>query len=100
MWPHSRIAIMGPDQAANTLAMVKRSNFEAQGVDWSVDEEEEFKAPIRAEYEAFAESYNFASNLWVDGVIDPLETRNTLGILLDVANRTPVEETKFGVFRM
>ncbi len=100
MWPHSRIAIMGPDQAANTLAMVKRQNFEAKGEDWSAEDEEQFKAPIRAEYEAFGESYNFASNLWVDGVIDPLETRNALSLLLDVASRTPVEETKFGVFRM
>ena len=100
MWPHSRIAIMGPDQAANTLAMVKRTNFEAKGIDWSVEDEEEFKAPIRAEYEAFADSYNFASNLWIDGVLDPLETRNALSLLLDVASRTPAEETKFGVFRM
>ncbi|HJM92188.1 MAG: carboxyl transferase domain-containing protein [Alphaproteobacteria bacterium] len=100
MWPHSRIAIMGPEQAANTLAMVKRKNFEANGVDWSEREEEEFKAPLRAEYERFADAYNFAANLWVDGVLDPTETRHALGLLLDVAARTPIAETNFGVFRM
>jgi 3-methylcrotonyl-CoA carboxylase beta subunit len=100
MWPHSRIAIMGPEQAANTLAMVKRKNFEADGVDWSAEEEEAFKAPLRAEYERFADAYNFAANLWVDGVLDPLETRHALGLLLDVAARTPIKETSFGVFRM
>jgi 3-methylcrotonyl-CoA carboxylase beta subunit len=67
---------------------------------WSDDERETFKAPIRAEYEAFASAYNFAANLWVDGVITPQETRPVLTLLLEGAARTPRRDTRFGVFRM
>ena len=100
MWPNGRAAIMGPDQAATTLALVKRQAIQKGGGAWSADEEEAFKAPIRAEYEAFASAYNFARNLWVDGVIEPAETRQTLTLLLDLAARTPARPTQFGVFRM
>lgn len=100
MWPNGRAAIMGPEQAATTLAMVKRQNLQAQGVSWSAEEEEAFKAPIRAQYESFAAARNFARHLWVDGILDPTETRDTLTLLLDLAARVPSEATQFGVFRM
>jgi 3-methylcrotonyl-CoA carboxylase beta subunit len=100
MWPNGRSAIMGPEQAATTLAMVKRQNLQAQGASWSAEEEKAFKAPIRQQYEAFAAARNFARNLWVDGILDPMETRDTLTLLLDLAARVPVESTQFGVFRM
>jgi 3-methylcrotonyl-CoA carboxylase beta subunit len=100
MWPNGRAAIMGPEQAATTLAMVKRQGVEARGGQWSRDEEEAFKAPIRDEYERFADAYNFARNLWVDGVIEPAETREVMTLLLDLASRTPSRPTRFGVFRM
>ena len=100
MWPNSRAAIMGPEQAATTLAMVKRQGMSAQGLEWSVDDEEMFKAPIRHEYETFAAARNFSRHLWVDGILDPAETRPTLALLLDLAARVPVERTQFGVFRM
>lgn len=70
------------------------------GQTWSADEREAFKQPIRDEYERFANAYNYASNLWVDGVLDPLETRAALTLLLEAASRTPREDTRFGVFRM
>ncbi|MCO5120690.1 MAG: methylcrotonoyl-CoA carboxylase [Burkholderiaceae bacterium] len=100
MWPNGRAAIMGPEQAALTLAMVKRQNLEAQGLAWSDDEEEAFKAPIREQYETFAAARNFARHLWVDGILDPAETRPVMTLLLDLASRVPSEPTQFGVFRM
>jgi 3-methylcrotonyl-CoA carboxylase beta subunit len=100
MWPNGRAAIMGPEQAATTLALVKRQNLAASGQDWSAADEEAFKAPIRAQYEGFAAARNFARHLWVDGILDPAETRATLTLLLDLAARVPASDTRFGVFRM
>lgn len=99
MWPNGRAAIMGPEQAATTLALVKRQNLKP-GESWSAEEEESFKTPIRRQYETFAGARNFARHLWVDGILDPAETRETLTLLLDLAARVPVEPTRFGVFRM
>ncbi len=100
MWPNGRAAIMGPEQAATTLALVREQILERTGTGWSDDEREAFKQPIRDEYERFANAYNFAARLWVDGILDPLETRTALTLLLDAASRTPREATRFGVFRM
>ena len=99
MWPNGRAAIMGPDQAATTLALVKRQNLKP-GETWSAGDEEAFKAPIRKQYEDFAAARNFARHLWVDGIIEPAETRETLALLLDLAARVPAPPTRFGVFRM
>ena len=99
MWPNARAAIMGPDQAATTLALVRQQNFKP-GESWSAEEQEAFKAPIRRQYEEFAAARNFARHLWVDGILDPAETRETLTLLLDIAARVPAEATRFGVFRM
>jgi 3-methylcrotonyl-CoA carboxylase beta subunit len=100
MWPNGRAAIMGPEQAATTLALVRRQIVERSGKEWTGEAEEAFKAPIRGEYETFANAYNFARNLWIDGVIEPGETREVMTLLLDVASRTPRRPTRFGVFRM
>jgi 3-methylcrotonyl-CoA carboxylase beta subunit len=99
MWPNGRAAIMGPDQAATTLALVKRQNLK-EGQAWSGKEEEAFKTPIRQQYETVAMARNYARHLWVDGILDPAETRETLALLLDLAARVPARETRFGVFRM
>lgn len=99
MWPNGRAAIMGPEQAATTLALVKRQNLRA-GETWSAEDEEVFKNPIRRQYESFAAARNFARHLWVDGILAPAETRETLTLLLDLAARVPPESTRFGVFRM
>lgn len=99
MWPNGRAAIMGPEQAATTLALVKRQNLKP-GERWSPEDEEAFKDPIRRQYEAFAAARNFARHLWVDGILDPAETRETLTLLLDLAARVPAQATRFGVFRM
>lgn len=98
-WPSGRSAIMGPEQAASVLAQVRSQINTRDGKTWTEDEEEAFKAPVRREYEIFQDAYNFASNLWIDGIIDPLETREVLALQLDLAARRPKVDTNFGVFR-
>lgn len=98
-WPNARSAIMGPEQAATVMALVRRQNLEKEGRLWSPEEEESFKAPVRKIYEDFQPADNFSTHLWVDGIIDPLETREVMGLLLELASRTPSIPTPFGVFR-
>ena len=100
MWPNARISVMGGEQAASVLATVKRDNFEAQGRQWSKEEEEQFKAPLRKQYEEQGDSYYATARLWDDGIIDPAETRDILGLGLSAAINAPIPESKFGVFRM
>jgi 3-methylcrotonyl-CoA carboxylase beta subunit len=100
MWPNARISVMGGEQAASVLATVKRDNFEAQGKHWSKEEEEQFKAPLRKQYEEQGDSYYATARLWDDGLIDPAETRNVLGLGLSASINAPIPETKFGIFRM
>ncbi|WP_100179056.1 acyl-CoA carboxylase subunit beta [Bradyrhizobium nitroreducens] len=99
-WPNGRAALMGPEQAATTLAMVQRAKRQRDGMEWSHDAEERFKQPIREQFSAFASMNNFAANLWIDDIIDPAETRQVLGLALDLAARVPIEETRQGVLRM
>ncbi|MEM9879836.1 MAG: carboxyl transferase domain-containing protein, partial [Pseudomonadota bacterium] len=99
-WPNSRISVMGGEQAANVLATVKRDNLEAKGEVWSAEDEAAFKAPIRAQYEAQGHPYYASARLWDDGVIDPAQTRDVLGLSLSVALNAPIRRTHFGVFRM
>ena len=100
MWPHARSAIMGPDQAANTLAMVKDEAHKRDGTSWTDEEREAYRAPVRKTFEDFANAYNFARHTWCDMVIDPLETRHVMALLLDLAGRLPPQDTEFGVLRM
>jgi 3-methylcrotonyl-CoA carboxylase beta subunit len=100
MWPNARISVMGGEQASSVLATVKRDNIEADGGAWSADEEEAFKAPIRAQYETEGNPYYATARLWDDGIIAPAETRRVLALALSAALNAPVEATKFGVFRM
>ena len=100
MWPNARISIMGGEQAASVLATVKRDGIEAKGGTWSKEEEEQFKAPIREQYESQGNPYYATARLWDDGVIDPAETRMVLGLAISAAMNAPSEPTNFGVFRM
>jgi 3-methylcrotonyl-CoA carboxylase beta subunit len=99
-WPNARISVMGGEQAASVLATVRRDNIEAEGGAWSPDEEESFKAPIRARYEAEGSPYYATARLWDDGIILPSETRRVLGLAFSATLNAPVPETRFGVFRM
>ncbi len=100
MWPASRISVMGGNQASSVLATVKRDQLEARGEDWSSEDEEEFRAPIREQYEAQGNPYYSTARLWDDGVIDPADTRTVLGLALEVCALAPLPETSFGLFRM
>jgi 3-methylcrotonyl-CoA carboxylase beta subunit len=100
MWPNARISVMGGEQAASVLAQIRRDNLEGRGESWSAEEEAEFKAPIRAQYEHEGHPYYASARLWDDGVIDPKDTRTVLGLALAAALNAPIRETRFGVFRM
>jgi 3-methylcrotonyl-CoA carboxylase beta subunit len=100
MWPNARISVMGGEQAASVLATVKRDGIEGKGGQWSADEEESFKDPIRQQYEVQGHPYYATARLWDDGIIDPADTRRVLALGLSTAMNKPTEDTKFGVFRM
>ena len=100
MWPNSRISVMGGEQAASVLATVKRDGIEARGGEWSADEEEQFKSPIRDQYEHQGHPYYASARLWDDGIIDPADTRRVLGMALSASLNAPIEREHFGVFRM
>jgi 3-methylcrotonyl-CoA carboxylase beta subunit len=100
MWPNARISVMGGEQAASVLAQVRRDGIEAKGGAWSAEEEQKFKAPIRAQYETQGHPYYASARLWDDGIIDPADTRMVLGLGLSAALNAPIEPTRFGVFRM
>jgi 3-methylcrotonyl-CoA carboxylase beta subunit len=99
-WPNARISVMGGEQAASVLATVRRENIEAEGRKWSEVEEEEFKQPIREQYEAEGNPYYATARLWDDGIVTPAETRRVLGLCFSAALNAPIPETRFGVFRM
>jgi 3-methylcrotonyl-CoA carboxylase beta subunit len=100
MWPNARISVMGGEQAASVLATVRRDGMSASGKAWSKEDEEAFKAPIRAQYETQGHPYYATARLWDDGVIDPAQTRRVLGLAISASQNAPVETTRFGVFRM
>ena len=99
-WPNARISVMGGEQAASVLATVKRDGIEARGGSWSKAEEDAFKDPIRTQYERLGHPYYATARLWDDGIIDPADTRRVVGLALAAARNAPIEETRYGVFRM
>ena len=100
MWPNARISVMGGEQAANVLGQVRRDGLESRGETWSLDDEESFKRPIREQYETQGHPYYATARLWDDGLIDPAQTRDVLGLGLAAALNAPIPEPRFGVFRM
>jgi len=100
MWPNSRISVMGGEQAAGVLAQVKRDQKEKRGEQWSEQEETDFKQPIIDDYEHQGHPYYASARLWDDGVIDPADTRQVLGLAISASLNKPIAETKFGLFRM
>ncbi|WP_163271648.1 carboxyl transferase domain-containing protein [Chelativorans alearense] len=100
MWPNARISVMGGEQAATVLAIVKREGIERKGGTWSEEEEAAFRAPILEKYEREGHPLYSSARLWDDGIVDPAKTREVLGLSLSAALNAEVEETRFGVFRM
>ncbi len=99
-WPNSRISVMGGEQAAGVLATVKRDGIERQGGTWSAEEEAEFKRPTLDMFEEQSHPLYASARLWDDGIIDPRKSRDVLALSLSAALNAPIEETRFGVFRM
>ncbi|WP_353642097.1 carboxyl transferase domain-containing protein [Mesorhizobium sp. WSM2239] len=100
MWPNARISVMGGEQAATVLAMVKREGIERRGKKWSPEEEAEFRQPILEKYEREGHPLYSSARLWDDGIIDPAKSREVLALSLSAALNAEVKETRFGVFRM
>ncbi|MDX2353715.1 carboxyl transferase domain-containing protein [Stutzerimonas xanthomarina] len=100
MWPNARIGVMGAQQAAGVLAQVKREQAERSGQTFSAEEEAQLKQPILEQYEHQGHPYYSSARLWDDGVIDPAQTREVLGLALSASLNAPIEPTRFGVFRM
>ena len=100
MWPNARISVMGGEQAANVLATVRRDGIERKGGTWPAAEEAAFKQPIIDQFEHQGHPLYATARLWDDGVIDPAKTREVLALSLSAALNQPIEETRFGVFRM
>jgi 3-methylcrotonyl-CoA carboxylase beta subunit len=99
-WPNARISVMGGEQAASVLATIRRDALEADRREWPKADEEAFKAPIRAKYEAEGSPYYATARLWDDGIVAPRETRRVLSLAFSATLNAGVEPTRFGVFRM
>ncbi len=99
-WPNSRISVMGGPQAAGVLATVKRDAIERNGGSWSAEEEAAFKQPTLDMFEHQSHPLYASARLWDDGIIDPRKTRDVLTLSLRAALNAPIEETRYGVFRM
>ncbi|MFJ7247769.1 carboxyl transferase domain-containing protein [Kitasatospora sp. NPDC098652] len=101
MWPGAKISVMGGEQAASVLATVRRDQLEARGEEWPGEAEEEFKRPVREQYERQGSAYYATARLWDDGVIDPMDTRTVVGLALTACANAPLAPpAPFGVFRM
>jgi 3-methylcrotonyl-CoA carboxylase beta subunit len=101
MWPNARISVMGGEQAATVLGLLRQETIEAKGGSWSAADEEAFKAPIREQYEKQGHPYYATARIWDDGIIDPADTRMVLALALAAGLNAPAPEpTRFGIFRM
>ena len=99
-WPNARISVMGGEQAANVMAQINQDKHAKQGTTWSTSDEAQFKMTLREQYETQGNPYYASARLWDDGVIAPQDTRKVLGLGLSAALNAPIQDTRFGVFRM
>ncbi len=100
MWPNARISVMGGEQAAGVLAQVKKDSMAKKGLAWTDKDEQNLKQPIIDQFEQQAHPYYATARIWDDGIISPSDTRNVLGLAISASLNAPIEETRFGVFRM
>lgn len=100
MWPNARISVMGGEQAAGVMAQIKKEQLEKRGETLSAEAERAIREPVLETYERQGHPYYASARLWDDGVIDPAETRRVLGLSLSAALNRPIDDTRFGVFRM
>ena len=99
-WPNARISVMGGEQAASVLSQVKRDKLGEKNTNWSIENEESFKKEIREQYENQGHPYYATGRLWDDGILDPLETRRVLGLVLSLQATESSKDSNYGVFRM
>ena len=99
-WPNARISVMGGEQAASVLSQVKRDKLGEKNTNWSIEDEESFKKEIREQYENQGHPYYATGRLWDDGILDPLETRRVLGLVLSLQATEHATDSNYGVFRM
>ncbi|MBN9287410.1 MAG: methylcrotonoyl-CoA carboxylase [Gammaproteobacteria bacterium 39-13] len=100
MWPNARISVMGGEQAASVLAQVRKAKLQKAGKKWDPKEEKQFIEQITEQYDNQGHPYYSSARIWDDGIIDPLQTRDVLGMALAASLNAPIEETHFGVFRI
>ena len=100
MWPNARISVMGGEQAASVLTQVKQASMKKKGQQWSEDEARQFQSDMTEQYEQMAQPWYASARLWDDGVIDPADTRDVLGMAISASLNAPIEDTRYGVFRM
>jgi len=100
MWPNARISVMGGDTAAQVLAQVKREGAQKMGAAWPTQDEEVFRTAIAEQYEHQGHPFYASARLWDDGIIDPAHTRRVLSLALRTIHNAPIEDSRFGVFRM
>ncbi|UCG93123.1 MAG: methylcrotonoyl-CoA carboxylase [candidate division WOR-3 bacterium] len=100
MWPTARICVMGGEQAANVLTDIKVRSLIKEGKKPTKKEVEEIRKPILAKYEDESSAYFSTARLWDDGIIDPLDTREILGLAISMSLNALIPDHKFGVFRM
>lgn len=100
MWPNARISVMGGEQAAGVMAQVKRDGMAKKGLTWTEEDEQKLKQPIIDQFEKQAHPYYATARLWDDGIIAPHDTRKVLGLAISASLNAPIEDTRFGVFRM
>ncbi|MBI5242564.1 MAG: methylcrotonoyl-CoA carboxylase [Elusimicrobia bacterium] len=100
MWPMARISVMGGEQAANVLCTVKMEQLAKDKTPMSKKDQEEFKRPISEKYEKESFAYYSSARLWDDGILDPLDTRTTLGLALSASLNAPIPEYRASIYRM
>ncbi len=100
MWPNARIGVMGGEQAADVLAQVKGASLKKQGKPWTTEQADDFKKPFLEKYEKTSHPYYASARLWDDGIIDPAQTRDVLGLAISASLNAPIAKTQFGIFRM
>lgn len=100
MWPNARISVMGGEQAASVLTQVKAASMKKKGQPWPAEEAQSFQQDMVAQYDNMAHPYYASARLWDDGIIDPADTRDVLGLAISASLNAPIGETRYGVFRM
>ena len=100
MWPNATISVMGGEQAAGVLSQVKNEQLERRGETMTEEEQTRFKQPILDKYAVESSAMYSTARLWDDGIIDPRDTRDTLGLALSLSYNAPIGDPKYGIFRM